>query len=80
MTDAPRPARATMKAVLIAWAAAWPTITVLLLVLAEPTEGWPLPARTLLLTGLMVPAMLLVMVPALTLLVGRIERRWRRAA
>lgn len=62
-----------VRAVLIAWAAAWPAITVILLVLEEPTRHWPLALRTLVLTGLMVPAMLLVLVPTLNRLIALIR-------
>ena len=65
MTHHPR-----LRAVLVTWAAAWPEITVLLLLLEAPTRDWPLALRTLLLTGLMVPAMVLILVPALTRLLG----------
>lgn len=58
-----------MRRVLITWAAAWPTITVLLLALEGMMAGWPLVLRTLLLTGLMGPAMLLV-VPYVSGLIG----------
>lgn len=59
-----------LRAVLVTWAAAWPAITVLLLVLEGPTQDWPLTLRTLLLTGLMVPAMVLILVPALNRVIG----------
>lgn len=55
-----------MRGVLITWAAALPTITVLLFALEGLLGHWPLALRTLLLTGLMVPAMTLVIVPMLT--------------
>ena len=54
-----------LRGVLVPWAAAWPTITILLVVLEGPVGHWPLPLRTLLLTGLMVPTMGLALVPAL---------------
>ena len=66
-----------LRAVLVAWGAAWPAITVLLLLLEEPTRSWPLAMRTLLLMGLMVPAMVLVLVliPALDRTITALERR-----
>ena len=59
-----------LRAVLTTWAAAWPAITLLSLLLQEPTRDWPLALRTLLLTGLMVPAMVLCLVPLLNRLMG----------
>ena len=64
-------ARSSVRTVLTAWAAAWPAITVLLLILDGPTADWPLALRTLLLTGLMVPTMVLVLVPMMNRAVDR---------
>lgn len=60
-----------MRGVLIIWAAAWPTITALLFALEGMLGHWPLVLRTLVLTGLMVPAMTLLIVPALNRLLDR---------
>lgn len=68
-----RPA-SLLRTVLIAWAAAWPAITIILLMLEEPTRSWPLALRTLLLTGLMVPAMVLILVPALNRIIALLDR------
>ena len=64
-----------MRSLLISWAAAWPTITVLLLLMDGTIGHWPLAMRTLLLTGLMVPLMTLILVPVLSHLVEHLETR-----
>lgn len=66
-----------LRAVLVSWAAVWPTITVLLLALEGIVGHWPLALRTLLLTGLMVPSMLLILVPALNRLILKGEHRYK---
>ncbi|MEL7213412.1 MAG: hypothetical protein AAGK92_12165 [Pseudomonadota bacterium] len=60
-----------MRSVMITWVAAWPTITVLLLALEGFIGQWPLVARTFVLTGLMVPATSLLIVPILSRLLDR---------
>ena len=60
--------RRRVRAIVITWVAAWPTITALLVGLERKFEGWPLALRTLVLTGLMVPALSLLIIPALGLL------------
>lgn len=52
-----------MRTFLIAWMVAWPTITVLIGVLEDVIGDWPLPLRTLLLTGLMVLSMQTLLMP-----------------
>ncbi|MEM9104700.1 MAG: hypothetical protein AAGC96_03510 [Pseudomonadota bacterium] len=64
-----------MRAMLISWAAAWPTITVLLLLFDGVFAGLPLVLRTLILTGLMVPLMKLILVPVLNGGIAYLERR-----
>ncbi len=57
-----RPARSA----LLTWVAIWPLITALL-ILGEPVlAALPLPLRTLLLTGVLVPLMSFVVMPRLT--------------
>ncbi|WP_375230054.1 hypothetical protein [Roseobacter sp. S98] len=68
-----------MRGVLITWDAAWPTITVLLFALEDMLGHWPLALRTLVLTGLMVPAMSLLIVPALYRLLDRTHASWQSA-
>lgn len=62
-----------MRALLISWAAAWPTITALLLLLDGVIGHWPLALRTLVLTGVMVPLTARVLVPALNLAIERLS-------
>ncbi|MEM6387549.1 MAG: hypothetical protein AAF718_15075 [Pseudomonadota bacterium] len=68
-----------MRDLLITWAAAWPTITVLLLLMDGAVGQWPLAARTLVLTGLMVPLMTMMVVPALNRFVGHLESKHLRS-
>ncbi|MEO1398623.1 MAG: hypothetical protein AAFU56_07130 [Pseudomonadota bacterium] len=68
-----------MRGVLITWAAAWPTITVLLLLMDGTIGQWPLAMRTLVLTGLMVPLMALLIVPALNRVVAYLESKQSRS-
>lgn len=53
------------KRALILWLAAFPTITLLLMILQPLLAGWPLAVRTLLLTAIMVPTLQFVLVPRL---------------
>lgn len=68
-----------MRDLLITWAAAWPTITVLLLLMDGAIGQWPLAVRTLVLTGLMVPLMTMLVVPALNRFVGHLESKHLRS-
>ncbi|GFE66953.1 hypothetical protein [Litoreibacter roseus] len=67
-----------MRGVLVTWAAAWPTITALLFALDGVLGHWPLALRTLVLTGLMVPAMTVVIVPALNRLLAHFSKNYRK--
>ena len=68
-----------MRGILLTWAAAWPTITALLYALEGVLGHWPLAVRTLLLTGLMVPLMSLLIVPALNRLLDHfLTNRWTK--
>lgn len=49
----------SLRAVVVTWLAAYPTITLLVALLRPITKGWPLPLQTLLLASLMVPLMVL---------------------
>ncbi len=49
----------SLRAVVVTWLAAYPTITLLVAPLRPITKGWPLPLQTLLLASLMVPLMVL---------------------
>ncbi|MEL7045272.1 MAG: hypothetical protein AAGL66_09660 [Pseudomonadota bacterium] len=48
---------------LITWVAVYPIITLLALILESPLRDWPVPARTLLLSAVMVPLMVFWAVP-----------------
>jgi antibiotic biosynthesis monooxygenase (ABM) superfamily enzyme len=60
------------KLALITWLGAYGVITLILAVLGPAMEGWPLAARTLLISGLMVSALTWVVVPPL----ARLFRPW----
>jgi antibiotic biosynthesis monooxygenase (ABM) superfamily enzyme len=49
------PAPTPWMLMLAAWLVAYPTITCILIVLLPMTKGWSMPARTFLLTTIMVP-------------------------
>ena len=49
---------------LITWLVVYPIITGLIIVLDPLLRGWPVPARTLLLSAIMVPLMVFWAVPA----------------
>ena len=56
----------TARSALLTWIAIWPLITALL-ILGDPLlAALPLPLRTLLLTGVLVPLMSFVVMPRLT--------------
>jgi uncharacterized protein len=69
---APVAAPARYKLALLSWVGAYAVITLILAVLGPVMAPWPLPLRTLLLSGLMVVAMTWVVMPVLT----RLGRRW----
>ena len=60
------------KLALLTWAGAYAVITLILVVLGPAIEPWPLPLRTLLISGLMVAALSWVVIPLLT----RLFRGW----
>jgi hypothetical protein len=60
------------KLALLTWAGAYAVITLVLVVLGPAMAPWPLPLRTLLLSGLMVVALTWLVIPSLT----RLCRRW----
>ena len=53
------------RCALVIWLVTYPLITVLLYLLEPTVGGWPLPLRTLLISSIMVPVMVLWLVPAL---------------
>jgi len=60
------------KLALLTWAGAYVVITLILVVLGPAMEPWPLPLRTLLISGLMVAALTWTVIPLLT----RLFRGW----
>jgi antibiotic biosynthesis monooxygenase (ABM) superfamily enzyme len=60
------------KLALLTWAGAYAVITLILAVLGPAMAPWPLPLRTLLLSGLMVVALTWLVIPSLT----RLCRGW----
>jgi uncharacterized protein len=60
------------KLALLTWAGAYAVITLILVVLGPAMAPWPLPLRTLLISGLMVVALTWAVIPLLT----RLFRRW----
>jgi uncharacterized protein len=60
------------KVALLTWAGACAVITLILAVLGPTMAPWPLPLRTLLISGLMVLALTWVVIPLLT----RLCRGW----
>jgi antibiotic biosynthesis monooxygenase (ABM) superfamily enzyme len=64
------------KLALLTWAGAYAVITTILEVLGPVMETWPLPIRTLLLSGMMVGSLTWVVIPSLT----RLFRSWLRPA
>lgn len=55
------------KLAVATWIGVYPTITALVWLLWPLMNGWPMPARTLLLSSLMVPALVFVVMPRITL-------------
>lgn len=64
MTDANAPPR--YKVALLTWAAAFPLLTALNVLLRPLLSVLPLPGRTLLLTGLLISLLTYVILPRLT--------------
>ena len=80
----PRPSRGEQpsaappryKLALLTWAGAYAVITLILVVLGPLMAPWPLPLRTLLISGLMVVALTWAVIPLLT----RLFRGWLTTA
>jgi antibiotic biosynthesis monooxygenase (ABM) superfamily enzyme len=60
------------KLALLTWTGAYTVITLVLALLEPVMTGWPLPLRTLLLSGIMVLALTWLVMPTLT----RLFRAW----
>ncbi len=65
-------ARPRYKVAFLTWAAAYAVITPIVAVLGPAMATWPLPLRTLLISGLMVQAMTWLAIP----LLSRVFRSW----
>lgn len=65
-----------VKLAMISWVGAYTVITLILALLGPVMASWPLPLRTLLLSGLMVLAMTWLVMPTLT----RLGRSWLASA
>lgn len=66
---------ARRRQVLIAWLAAWPTLTAVLFVLQTFSGGWPLPMRSLASSSAMTLLMNFVSVPMVTAVFNRLQAR-----
>jgi antibiotic biosynthesis monooxygenase (ABM) superfamily enzyme len=64
-TPLPPAAPPRYKVALLTWLGAYPVITIVLGVLGPVTARWPLPLRTLLISGLMVVALTWGVLPTL---------------
>lgn len=65
--------RSKKRQIMIAWLAAWPTLTVVLAVLQSIAGDWPLPLRSLASATSMVLLMNFLSVPTVTALVTRLR-------
>src|ERR1700716_2973469 len=73
-TPLPPAAPPRYKVALLTWLGAYPVITIVLGVLGPVTARWPLPLRTMLISGLMVVALTWGVLPTL----GYFLRGWLR--
>jgi antibiotic biosynthesis monooxygenase (ABM) superfamily enzyme len=58
------------KFAIIVWLAIYPTITLVSFLIGDIIKSWPLPFKTLLMTGILVPLMVFVLLPLLRKLLG----------
>ncbi|MBC8883437.1 hypothetical protein H9X57_08560 [Flavobacterium piscinae] len=58
------------KFALIVWIAIYPSITLLHYIIGEELNHFPIPIRTLILTGILVPLMVFVLLPLLRKIFG----------
>ncbi|HNR53990.1 MAG TPA: hypothetical protein PKJ19_02405 [Flavobacteriales bacterium] len=63
------------KTALVIWIAIYPALTILVALFGENLMRLPLALRTLVMTGILVPLLVFVLVPALNKLLGRWLRR-----
>jgi antibiotic biosynthesis monooxygenase (ABM) superfamily enzyme len=58
------------KFAIIVWLAIYPTITLVSFLIGDIIKSWPLPFKTLLMTGILVPLMVFILLPLLSKLLG----------
>ena len=58
------------KFAIMVWLAIYPTITFVSFFIFYTIKNWPLPLKTLLMTGILVPLMVFVLLPLLRKLLG----------
>ncbi|WP_353147132.1 hypothetical protein [Flavobacterium sp.] len=58
------------KFAIIVWLAIYPTITLVSFLIGDIIKSWPLPFKTLLMTGILVPLMVFILLPLLRKLLG----------
>lgn len=58
------------KFAIMVWLAIYPTITLVSFLIGDTIKNWPLPLKTLLMTGILVPLMVFVLLPLLRKFLG----------
>ncbi|WP_298392814.1 hypothetical protein [Flavobacterium sp.] len=58
------------KFAVMVWIAIYPSITLVSLLIGDCIKSFPLPVRTLIMTGILVPLMVFVLLPLLRKLLG----------
>ena len=58
------------KFAIMVWLAIYPTITLVSFLIGDIIKSWPLPFKTLLMTGILVPLMVFVLLPLLRKILG----------
>ena len=58
------------KFAIMVWLAIYPTITLVSFLIGDIIKSWPLPFKTLLMTGILVPLMFFVLLPLLRKFLG----------
>lgn len=58
------------KFAIMVWLAIYPTITLVGFLIGDLIKNWPLPLKSLLMTGILVPLMVFILLPLLRKLLG----------
>lgn len=58
------------KFAIMVWLAIYPTITLVSFLIGDLIKNWPLPLKTLLMSGILVPLMVFILLPLLRKLLG----------